>query len=242
MPIDKLIDTYSTNKDRSKFSLELLQRTVGLLETVLKTNADVDAPAPIIAGGCIRDIVIGLHCNDVDIFLPDYSPLSSLFFSVRGSWSTDGESSYALDREDSQPYQVFTSWFPYKTQIILRPDVPESGTKKEVLEFLDSFDYNLVKCAYSPVDGFIFHPDFLEGLSNWSLDKDTNRTYAFNSRLPSTKRLKHINHAPAVNPPMPTQTSEMGTENATAAVYGDIPLPPIRRIQQLGEWVLSIPI
>lgn len=226
--IEQLIVQYSTNVEVSGICLDRLVADCRKLIKILTDNADIGPPVPVIAGGCIRDVVFGIPWNDVDIFLPADDPLSSLYLSIRpvNSWHLyDPTGTYNTeDREDR--FTILESWSPergmspHKTQVILRPDAPETGEKADVLTFLDTFDYNLVKCAYSPIDGFIFHPDFLEGLSNWSLDKDSSRTYAFNSRLPSTKRLKYTNLARAGSPQTGTPILKMATANATVVDYG----------------------
>ena len=117
----------------------------------------------IIAGGAIRDTVLGAHVKDVDVFISKANfKTSNIQTAVSGSWNLDSISSKAKFERAYESYMIDDMHDirvdPLPVQIIVLKCDPEEYVTK-------CFDYGICKVWY---DGQYtkFHNDFITDVNN----------------------------------------------------------------------------
>lgn len=194
MTINELIDKYSTSKLLSYERLEKLEGPISRLKKACQATGE---SPPIIAGGFVRDIVLGLMPKDLDIFF-DVSKYASegeaddalLVFAshyltnpektsitlVEGEY--DGAESFGDNSGTQATFALcyeFSRGGRYPVQFVGH-NAPSIVT--DPMSFVDTFDYDLVKCYYDLTkDKFCFHPKFLEALETKTLSVNSQKSY-----------------------------------------------------------------
>lgn len=178
--IKEYIDKFSTRADRS-YTVFTTLKSIG---KSFKKTRDTWIPGscvPVIAGGAIRDLVLGYYPKDYDCFLnPNSEDLDeddtiSLFM---GELCTD-----RWDEKAAPEY--FSKQFTETTFAVYEGAGKDNGEIVQLIhrsfesppELVDTFDYDLVKAYYDPeTDKFYAHPGFLESLKSKEIRYDNEKT------------------------------------------------------------------
>lgn len=180
-----------------KTSNATLQRIVELGNWMKTTGVQKfpELPCPIIAGGAIRDLLLGKVPKDYDIFV-DISDLDKdeaddllLLYANELSrvggvpygdypYPVGGDEYAGTVAEDMVVYEIYPFGGVCATQVI--------GRRSKPLDTVNSFDYNLVKGYYDPVEE-IFHlsEELLKGFENKEIIRDDD-----------TKTERRVNNLP----------------------------------------------
>jgi hypothetical protein len=198
MSIENLIEKHSSNKELSLATLKLI-REIGN-KTVETFNLFDDASSPVIAGGSIRDCVLGLEPNDFDIFVPNFIredeyPITYLDFILEGLQipcvrilKLDHEDYYKQIGQTPKLKNVYEGFSDKNEHYlgdngihspIIQIIEPHTFIDKQHVEYIEKeFDYDLVKCAYDcRENSFWFSDDFIKAVENKRTFSASRRRY-----------------------------------------------------------------
>ena len=205
--LSNLITKHSADRGRSFTSLDTLSDVVSLLD---KRQKAYSLPDYVIAGGCIRDIVLGLNVKDIDVFVDSGTDPLGLAVLYAGSSEAatqkPGDQSYArIEGADNQGFEVYDVYNFLGQEVFCPPLQIICKEFNSVDDLLGSFDYNAVMAGYSPSTGVVFKKAFLDSLETRKVDKNTARTRAFCTKsgwsLPGiTQRFKTSMAPPPAKP------------------------------------------
>ena len=173
----------------------IYQQSLDLVRQVLG-SPKVESPiSEFIAGGAIRDLILGLpteEVKDIDIFcfhsfdkMEMFNQINSGSFSGDWEWTQYAEAfpeikevQFFYDNEEGESSKVIASnrvlihtKQELKIDIILLKD-----QDTDIFRTLDSFDLGFVKCAHSG-QSYILHQDFLQDIQSKIIRVCANGAY-----------------------------------------------------------------
>lgn len=192
--LDELIATHSLDRRLSEKNKEMVERVSAVLQDVLETKFP-ELGHGIIAGGAIRDTVLGLHINDYDIFIDvssiekDEKDDTALLLAAS---LKDEEIVKNVTLADLRPFDFGDSGIiGYKKEdvrdgqptikaiynLVLYRNIPDRTLKLQVIahddptistdpmSFVAGFDYSLVR-GFVHNGGWQFSPEFVADLES----------------------------------------------------------------------------
>lgn len=191
-------------EEKEKFLRPILTTIVGSLRDNVLTDVPVE---PVVAGGFLRDHLVGVTPKDLDIFIkfsPDLDEFDRDYFKglIFGRLKEMDE----INEEEAEPppffevedlsknydnnsavVQILDGVLEFGTTLKFEnyrpPSIQLIAHTQEVDELLDRFDINLCKVAYVPdKDEFIYTPQFLDDFNNKKVTLDPRHAQNLSSR------------------------------------------------------------
>ncbi len=140
----------------------------------------------VIAGGFVRDTLLGYEPRDIDVFLLDCEDIEddAVYFTevfrrntkepyvVKNAFRPKG-----VNYDKTSGFVTYSS-MPYAVAPLMTMDVMGT-TKKTPEEVIDSFDYSLVKAYLDPeTNKFFVHPSFIESVKKNRIETSSTNAWA----------------------------------------------------------------
>ena len=168
---NEYVNQYSSNPKQSYCDLVALRE---LLKALNKQKDFYNLSSYVIAGGCLRDIVLGNLPKDWDIFVPlafddvdqevDATLYAEAFDDVVEPDFVEAEHYREIFGKNMVIYNAsftFEEGLPFRT--IIQPQLI-SKSFRNYEDLLDGFDHSLTKIACTPTGQVYIHPDFTKSL------------------------------------------------------------------------------
>lgn len=169
-----LLNDLSKNPDLTSKSYDFLRKRLPAVQKAM----DETGIKGVIAGGCVRDILLGLHYKDIGLFLfscEDLDDDNVYFTETIRKYDYHQYERPFKSRGAGYPSSTFITYRSAGYQYDARALDVMSTKNASAEEVLDTFDYDLVRCYFDPLtEKFFVDPRFLTSYHAGRIDPSSS--------------------------------------------------------------------